>query len=83
MSHAGDDESGAAVWDSRSGGQPGVGSSVPDVQLQFGKWNHPAHCEHAALPALHHTLHSPAAGQCVCVKYYVLSVLYVMIFASL
>lgn len=64
---AGDDESGAAVWDRRSGGQPGVGSSLPAVQLQFGKWDHPAQCEHPAAPALPHTLHRPAAGQSVCV----------------
>lgn len=68
MSRAGVDEGGAAVWDDRSGGQPGVGSSVPAVQLQFGKRDHPAHHEHPAQPARLLTLHSPAAGRCaVCV----------------
>lgn len=64
---ADDDESGAAVRDGRAGGQPGVGSSIPAVHLHFGKWDHPAHCEHTAAPAQPHILHSPAAGQCVCV----------------
>ncbi len=63
MSHADDDEVGAAVWADRSGGQPGVRSSVPALQLQFGKWDYPAHCEHIDALSVPHTLHHPVAGQ--------------------
>lgn len=63
MACAGDDEGGAAVWAGRTGGQSGVGSSVPDLQPQFASRNHPADCEHAAAPALPHHFHHPAGGQ--------------------
>lgn len=67
LSHPGDDESGAAVWGCRCGGQFGVRSSVPDLQLHCGRWDHPAPCERTAAPALPPALHIPASGQSECV----------------
>jgi len=59
----GDDDGGAAVRGRRCGGQPGLRSPVPAVQLQFGHRDRPDRGGRAAAAARPRAGHLPAAGQ--------------------